>query len=240
MIVSFQYVVAAIYNLKFHPLAKHPGPFWAKISGWPAYYHTLQGNRHIWMWQCQELYGKSLLLKGFSLSNTKQGPIFRYCPNGIVLNTPEGLHAIYEGRANVRKGDYYAVYPKKAGEFNTVNAIDKTIHARKRRVLNSAFSEKAMRSAEPFIVQNVDRWCDILADDAGDDWTPPRNMSEWVEYLVFDILGDLCFGKCFEIKEPGENPLRSIPNFVTMYLKLMHPVSPTSSLASRSLRHIDR
>lgn len=47
-----------IYRLYFHPLAKIPGPFWAKISGFPAYYHTQKRNRHVWLWTLQEKYGK--------------------------------------------------------------------------------------------------------------------------------------------------------------------------------------
>lgn len=55
-----QYVTSAIYCIFFHPLAKYPGPFLAKFSGLPSFYHTYKGNRHVWLWQCHELYGESL------------------------------------------------------------------------------------------------------------------------------------------------------------------------------------
>lgn len=153
------------------------------------------------------------------------GSTFRYRPDGVVINTPAGLRAIYEAKANVKKGKYYEVYPRGPGEVNTLNVIDKVKHARKRRVLNHAFSENAMHSAEAFIIQNVDRWCELLIDGSHDDWTEPRNMSDCAEHLVFDILGDLCFGKNFGIKEPGENQFRSVPRMITTHVKLMHPVS---------------
>lgn len=54
------YVVATVvYRLYFHPLAKYPGPFWAKISTWPAYIQTQKRNRHVWLLSLQEKYGKS-------------------------------------------------------------------------------------------------------------------------------------------------------------------------------------
>lgn len=57
--LSFCYVAAVVvYRLYFHPLAKYPGPFWARISAVPAYYYTLRQDRHVWFWQLQEKYGE--------------------------------------------------------------------------------------------------------------------------------------------------------------------------------------
>jgi len=99
------------------------------------------------------------------------------------------------------------------------------VHARKRRVLNSAFSEKAIRSAEAFVVQHVDRWNELLVvGNDGESWTEAQNMSDLTDYLVFDIMGDLCFGKSFDLKEPGENPLRHMPHTIADFMQLMYPV----------------
>jgi hypothetical protein len=45
-----------------------------------------------------------------------------------------------------------------------------------------------------------------------------------MNWLVFDILGDLCFGKNFNMKEPGSD-LRHIPEVMVSFLELLHPVS---------------
>lgn len=59
--LAFSYVIATvIHRLYFHPLSKFPGPFWARISAWPAYWHTLKRDRHVWLWCLQEEYGKAL------------------------------------------------------------------------------------------------------------------------------------------------------------------------------------
>jgi hypothetical protein len=91
--------------------------------------------------------------------------------------------------------------------------------------LNQAFSDKAMRSAETFIPANTDRWLALLARDTDKEgWTQSLNMANWINYLVFDILGDLCFGKCFDMKEDDSN-LRHIPELMVEFLALLHPVS---------------
>jgi cytochrome P450 len=124
----------------------------------------------------------------------------------------------------VRKADYYQVWPRNIDTHNTWNATSVEEHSRKRRVLNYAFSESALRSAEGFLHSNVDRWLFLLNTSTRDDgWTESVNMCDRVNWLVFDILGDLCFGKSFDMKEPGSE-MRHIPEMMITFLELIHPV----------------
>lgn len=106
--------------------------------------------------------------------------------------------------------------------------IDTEVHARKRRVLNHSFSDKALRSAETFVLSNTDRWCELIDEHAapkgGDDWSGSLNMTDWINHLVFDILGDLCFGRQFDMKEPG-NELRSVIHLIAGFTQLMQPIA---------------
>lgn len=157
------------------------------------------------------------------------GTTFRYRPDAVLINTPTGYRTIFGPKGNVRKSDYYRVWPKSSGVSNTWNATDVHTHAPKRRVLNHAFSEKALRSAEPFVQSNTDRWCELIADripsgDGEQPWSTSLNMAHEINHLVFDILGDLCFGKSFEMKEPKSDK-RYIPELLANFLVLMHPIA---------------
>ncbi|KAF2993989.1 hypothetical protein E8E13_001764 [Curvularia kusanoi] len=210
-------ISTVVYRVYFHPLARFPGPFWAKISTVPAWWHTRKQDRHLWLLSLQEKYG----------------PEYRYEPNSVCLNTPSAYKHIFGPKGNVKKSEYYSVWPKTVNHINTWNATSVPVHARKRRILNYAFSESALRSAEVFVHSNVDRWLELLGrrKERGEEWTSSIDMADQVTYLVFDILGDLCFGKCFDMKEPDSN-LRHIPEVMIGFLQLMNPIafSPFSSL----------
>ena len=142
-----------------------------------------------------------------------------------MVNSPTGHQSIYSPKANVTKAIFYKVYPLKANVLNTWQCTDNAKHARKRRILNYVFSENAMRSAEKFVIQHVDRWCELLGENAEKEWSKPRDMAKWANYLMFDIFGDLCFGNSMQMKEPGENELKAVPSMIVTSATLNYSVS---------------
>jgi cytochrome P450 len=200
-----------IYRLTLHPLARYPGPLLAKITDWYNVYHAWKGDRHLELFRIHKLYGD----------------VVRFGPNSISINTHTALRDIYGFKANVKKSDFYSVFPATKAAFSTHTAIDKAVHARKRRVLSQAFSDSAMRAMEVHIVDNIQAWCGHLGDNAANSkdhvnlpmngfgglnpafelkgWSAPKNMGDWANYLSFDVLGDLCFGKPFGVMEREEN-----------------------------------
>jgi cytochrome P450 len=158
----------------------------------------------------------------------RKGDAFRFQPNGLLFNSPIAYRSIYGAKTNIKKGKFYEIWPRKAPSTNTFNTVDKTVHARKRRVLNTAFSEKSLRSAETFVFQHVDRWNELLLENNdGNEWSKEHNMSELINALSFDIMTHLSFGKSLDIKEPGDNPFKSTPHTIAEYLQVMYPVSST-------------
>lgn len=108
---------------------------------------------------------------------------------------------------NVRKSDFYKAIDGAAGDGapSTFSEPDKSKHAVRRRILGHAFSDSAIRSAEQYILQNITKCCNLLGPRQGDGWSEKRNMTDWANWLAYDIMGDLTFGKSFNCLEGDEN-----------------------------------
>ena len=106
--------------------------------------------------------------------------------------------------------------------------MDLNKHAFRRRILEHAFSEGALRSAEGFVHENVSHWLECLGEGASPgQWTSPKNVATWCTYLGFDIMGDLTFGRRFNCIGSDEN--RYVPKLMMDSGKLVNFVSSTSS-----------
>lgn len=40
-------LTTAFYRICLHPLAKFPGPFWARLTTFPSHWHTLRGGSRV-------------------------------------------------------------------------------------------------------------------------------------------------------------------------------------------------
>lgn len=153
------------------------------------------------------------------------GDIFRYQPNGLLVNSPSGYRDIYSGKANVKKGRFFEVWKRHAEDLNVANTTDPSARARKKRVLSTVFSEQVIRSAELLVIKHVDRWCELLLNDVNDEWSQPKNMTALSDCLMFDIVGDLIYGRQFDTKELGDNPFRDVPRQTISLFTFMYSVS---------------
>lgn len=91
---------------------------------------------------------------------------------------------------------------------------------------------------EKYIMANVRTFCSALGTkpaslvtekgiDKG-EWSVAQNMSDWCNYLTFDVMGDLCFGKAFEMLERPENHhvIDLIGSAAHMHLIVGYPNAP--------------
>ncbi|GLA22190.1 cytochrome P450 [Aspergillus phoenicis ATCC 13157] len=177
-----------IYQVWFHPLSSYPGPFVAKLTNLYSVVHAIRGDRHEDLYHLHQRYG----------------PVVRVGPRRVSILDAKALEPIYGFHANVQKAKSYNIFYG----VSIFNAIDRTVHARKRRVMSHAFSSQALRGMEPHILSAIRDWCAALGDQHPDkqvlsacsrpgSWSRPKNMVHWSACVVFDALGEICFGKTF-------------------------------------------
>ncbi|KAJ8066239.1 hypothetical protein OCU04_005322 [Sclerotinia nivalis] len=177
-----------IYNLYFHPLAHFPGPRLAAITdGWLCWHNT-SGNYHKIMISLHKKYGK----------------VVRFAPNDLDFASPQAYQDIHghgkQGKSAFLKGQAYNT----GSETNAgiVSARDPAVHREIRKSLSHAFSAKALRLQEEVVMQYMDLLVSQIhrrKDDA-----KGLNLSEWYNWLTFDIIGDLAFGESFDAVKSGE------------------------------------
>ena len=137
------------------------------------------------------------------------GPIVRFGPNRLSVNTAEGLKQVYGHKCNTRKASYYNTFSHvfKGDSSNTI--IDPVKHGRKKRVLTQALSESSIRAMEEHVLNNVRKFYKLMGEDGGKEvgkgWSSPRDMTRWAGCLTFDIMGDICFSHSFQMLEKEEN-----------------------------------
>lgn len=166
----------------------------------------------------------------------KYGPVVRFSPSSLSFLSASALRDVYSFRAPLRKAEFYEAFVHPAP--NTHNVRDREVHAWRRRVLAHCFSDGAMREAEPFVLENVRRFCREIGKGGEEGrsperkgWSTPKKMSDWCSYLAMDILGDLCFGKAFRLLESEDN--RFALDLITAATKRHLIVSPITTISSR-------
>ncbi|KAI4225731.1 MAG: hypothetical protein L6R36_003694 [Xanthoria steineri] len=182
IVVSLVYFVSKLfYNLRFHPLARFPGPpLWA-------------ASRIPYAWT---------LLRGDLTQRTKElhdcyGNVVRLAPNELSFIDAQAWQDIYahhQGRPNFPKNPLWMA-PAENGIHSILSANDAD-HSRYRRLLSHAFSDRALREQEPLLQHYIDFLVRRLREYAS---TPSStvDMVQWFNFTTFDIVGDLALGSSF-------------------------------------------
>ncbi|KAL2803165.1 cytochrome P450 monooxygenase [Aspergillus granulosus] len=106
------------------------------------------------------------------------GDIIRLGPCELSIANPAAIKAIHWPQTAVRKGP---IYDQTRPRVNLENTRDPIEHARLRKIWDRAFNTKALR-----------------------DYSPRTfNITQWFNYYSFDVMGDLAFGKSFEMLQGG-------------------------------------
>ncbi|KAJ5703563.1 Cytochrome monooxygenase lcsI, partial [Penicillium malachiteum] len=85
---------------------------------------------------------------------------------------------------------------------NLLNSNDED-HARGRRILSHAFSERSLREQEALIQSYVDLLVSRLSEEVSAS-KKTVDLSRWYNYTTFDIIGDLAYGEPFDCLKNSE------------------------------------
>ncbi|KAJ5168470.1 Cytochrome monooxygenase lcsI [Penicillium canariense] len=180
-----------VYNLYFSPLSRFPGPKIAACTNLLSLYWTSTGQNH---YRIKELHDR-------------YGDVVRIGPTALVYRSAKAWTDIYGQRKSgdrpfLKDPKFYMSGPNGP---NLLNA-DEADHARGRRLLSHAFSERALRDQEGLIGSYVDLLVDRLKGEIAAS-RETVDMTRWYNFTTFDIIGDLAFGEPFDcLRESQYHP----------------------------------
>ncbi|KIW25940.1 uncharacterized protein PV07_09074 [Cladophialophora immunda] len=167
-----------IYNIYFHPLSKFPGPKLACATELFAVFHFVRGQR--------VKFSKKL--------HAQYGEVVRTRPNELSFLNERAWKDIYmhrQGHKQMQK----AGIPARQNRAHAIIIAPDDVHARQRRLLSHAFSERALRDQEPLIQEYVSLLISNMRDDAKEG--RETDMVQNFNLTTFDIISDLSFGESF-------------------------------------------
>nr|UYD62318.1 cytochrome P450 [Leptographium qinlingense (nom. inval.)] len=186
------FVAKLVYNAFLHPLSKVPGPFWYGASGLPRYWFNSSGYAHL---KLHELHAK-------------YGDIVRIAPDEVSFSGPRAWPEIYNHKRVAGGGGHghdFLENDKDALYFNSVSAptsiitMPKHAHVTARKSLASAFSAKAVADQEHLVKGHIDMMVKLLrqAAHASAEAHTAVDIASYINWTLFDVIGDLAFGEPF-------------------------------------------
>jgi hypothetical protein len=140
--------------------------------------------------------------------HAQYGEVARTAPDELSFITPSAWRDIYgPGKATVFKKDM-KVYPRMVENVDSILTADNANHPRHRKLLNHAFSSRALREQEPLFKIYVDQLIQNLKARAAEDGSESVvDLVKFYNWTTFDIVGHLGFGEPFGcLKDKAYHP----------------------------------
>ncbi|KAF2009663.1 toxin biosynthesis cytochrome P450 monooxygenase [Aaosphaeria arxii CBS 175.79] len=170
-----------VHRLLISPLKSIPGPWIYAVTSIPHDIACIKGIRHKVLEELHEKYG----------------PVVRISPTEVSFIND----AVWKDVWGFRKND--AECPKsdlmeRVNGFTGILDAGRLDHRRFRRLLSHAFSEQSLRGQEKRVHQHVDLLVQGLRNTSQKG---PLDITLWMHWTTFDIMGDLAFGQSFKSLE---------------------------------------
>lgn len=189
VIAELQYIIGVYLTMVFyrvsplHRLSVYPGPLAYRVSKLAHAYQNRNFKNY------QNLYS----------THQTYGDYVRTGPSELSIIDPDAIEPILASSSNCKRAAWYAMaHPLKA-IFHTT---DRGEHEKRRRVWSDGFSTNNLKAYETRIETHISRLMRKIDRVAADG--QPLNVSLWLNYFSFDVMGEVGFGRAFGMLETGE------------------------------------
>ncbi|KAI1505314.1 cytochrome P450 [Biscogniauxia marginata] len=184
-------VLHTTFSLVRSRIRHYPGPLWAKLSP-------------LWLVsQCRNTQRSKAVMQ----LHKKYGDFVQIGPNHISINRPEAVAQIYGHKTGFTKSEFYDAFLQVRPVV--FNARDVAAHTRKRKLVNPAFSARALSDFEPYMDAELRAWKRRLVGMISNS-EASLDFAVWTNYLAFDVISSFAFGKPFGFIAWGEDPYNLI------------------------------
>ena len=163
-----------IYSIYFHPLSRFPGPRSAAASYLPYSFHLVEGTFTTWVKELHDRY---------------KCDVIRIGPNHLSFISSSAWKDILGGSGSRSFEKDVAVYGRSPNGVESLLQAPRADHSRMRRVLDHAFSMKAVRQQDPIILQTVNTLIGGLKDQVSGDAVGKVDLVRWYSWMSFDLIG---------------------------------------------------
>ncbi|KAK1516903.1 averantin oxidoreductase [Colletotrichum costaricense] len=190
-LIPVYFVVGLLYNAYFHPLAKFPGPLYARCSDIPY----------------MAVHTKGEMLPWLSSLHAKYGDVVRIGASRLSIINGQAWKDIYAhktgGKKNFPKDPrVYGTDPN--GHRNLITTLPDSDHSRLRRVFSPAFSERSLKAQAPLILSYVDQLMGNIRRGIQTDSDAKFDMVKLYNLTTFDIMAELAFGESLGLLADSE------------------------------------
>lgn len=133
--------------------------------------------------------------------HARYGDVVRVAPNELSFTSPTAWDDIYSNKDGANpeafpKSEIWHGNPQ-GGPASVFTTIDFKAHGRIRRFMDPAFSDRAVFQQEPIIQEYVNLCINKLRERTSTSGRTTVNIVDWINFTLFDIIGDLSFGESF-------------------------------------------
>jgi cytochrome P450 len=140
----------------------------------------------------------------FSTDHIVAGSIVRMAPSQYSFTDPEAVKDIYAINSNYLKSAFYDGFGDTSVDArNMFTARVAKIHQGDRRKVASMYSLTSLLSYEPYVDSSNTLLLKKFRNFA--DLGQTFNLMSWMQYYAFDVIGEITFGRSFNMMENGRD-----------------------------------